>query len=46
LLEEWKKGDRKSVKIQQWKQRSVRRFVEGKLAANRIEKLKEVGILK
>jgi hypothetical protein len=45
-FEEWKKGDRKSVKLRQWKQRSIRRFVEGKLAGDRIEKLKEVGILK
>jgi len=46
LLEEWKKGDRKSIKIQQWKQRSIRRFIDGKLAGDRIAKLKEVGILK
>ena len=45
-LEEWKKGDRKSIKIQQWKQRSIRKFVEGKLSSDRIAKLKEVGILK
>jgi len=45
-LEEWKKGNRKSVPIQQWKQRSIRRFVEGKLSRDRIEKLKKVGILK
>ena len=45
-LEEWKKGDRKSVTIQLWKKRSIRRFIEGKLPSNRIEKLKEVGILK
>jgi len=45
-LEKWKKGDRKSVPIQQWKQRSIRRFVEGKLSRDRIVKLKEVGILK
>ena len=45
-LEEWKKGERKSVLVQQWKQRSIRRFVEGKLSGHRIDKLKEVGILK
>ena len=45
-LEEWKKGNRKSIQIQQWKQRSIRRFVEGKLSKDRIVKLKEVGILK
>jgi len=45
-LEEWKKGNRKSFSIQLWKQRSIRRFVEGKLSRDRIAKLKEVGILK
>jgi len=45
-LEEWKKGNRKSFSIQLWKQRSIRRFVEGKLSGDRIAKLKEVGILK
>ena len=45
-LEEWKKGNRKSVSIQLWKQRSIRRFIEGKLSRDRITKLKEVGILK
>ena len=45
-LEEWKKGNRKSVQIQQWKQRSIRQFVERKLSIDRIEKLKKVGILK
>jgi hypothetical protein len=45
-LEEWKNGNRKSVQIQQWKQRSIRRFVEGKLSRDRTVKLKEVGILK
>jgi hypothetical protein len=45
-LEEWKKGDRKSTKIQLWKQRSIRRYTQGKLSSDRIAKLKEVGILK
>ena len=45
-LEEWKKGNRKSAHIRLWKQRSIRRFVEGKLSGDRIAKLKEVGILK
>ena len=45
-LEEWKKGDRKSPKIQLWKQRSIRRYTAGKLSGDRIAKLKEVGILK
>ena len=46
LFEEWKKGDRKSVRIQQWKQRSIRQHSEDKLSVDRILKLKEVGILK
>jgi len=46
LLEEWKKGDRKSIKIQQWKQRSIKRYVDGKLSGDRIVKLREAGILK
>ena len=45
-FEEWKNGDRKSIPMQQWRQRSVRQFLEGKLAADRVVKLKEVGILK
>jgi len=44
-LEEWKK-DRKSIPMQQWRQRNIRQFLEGKLSADRIVKLKEVGILK
>jgi hypothetical protein len=46
LFEEWKNGERKSVKIQQWKQRSIRQHSENKLSVDRILKLKEVGILK
>jgi len=46
LLEEWKKGERKSIKIQQWKHRSIKRYVEGKMPGDRIAKLREVGILK
>ena len=45
-LEEWKKGERRSIPIQQWRQRSIRQFLEGKLSGDRISKLKEVGILK
>jgi len=45
-LEEWKKGNRKSGTIMQWKNNNVRRFVKGKLSGDRIAKLKEVGILK
>ena len=45
-LEEWKKGERKSIYVQRWRQRSIRQFLEGKLSADRIAKLKEVGILK
>ena len=45
-LEEWKKGDKKSIPVQQWRQKSIGQFVEGKLSADRIAKLREVGILK
>jgi len=45
-FEEWKKGDRKSVPMQQWRQRSIRQYSEGKLSVDRIVKLKEIGILK
>ena len=45
-LEEWKKGERRSVLMQQWRQRSVKQYTEGKLTTDRIAKLKEVGILK
>jgi hypothetical protein len=45
-LEEWKKGERKSIYVQRWRQRSIRQFLDGKLSADRIAKLKEVGILK
>ena len=45
-LEEWKKGERKSKPIQQWRQRSIRQYLDGKLSGDRIVKLKEVGILK
>ena len=43
-LDLWKKGERSS--LQEWRQRSVKQYVEGRLEKNRIEKLKEVGILK
>jgi len=45
-LEEWKRGDRKSDHVQQWKQRSINQFVDGKLSEERIVKLREIGILK
>ena len=45
-LEEWKNGNRKAIPIQQWRQRSIRQYLEGKLTMDRIAKLKEVGILK
>ena len=45
-LEEWKNGDRKSIPMQQWKQRSIRQFLEGKLSGDKIVKLKDAGILK
>ena len=43
-LELWKKGERNT--LQEWRQRSVRQYVAGKLSKDKIEKLKEVGILK
>ena len=45
-LEEWKRGDRRTTVVQQWKQRSVKQYLENKLSIDRIAKLKEVGILK
>jgi len=44
-LEEWKKGERRSTLVQQWRQRSVKKYLEGKLEIDKIAKLKEVGIL-
>jgi len=43
-LKLWKKGERNSLQL--WRQKSVRQYVEGKLDKDKIEKLKEVGILK
>jgi len=40
----WKKGERNA--LQQWRQRSVKLYVDGKLRKDRIAKLREVGILK
>jgi len=45
-LEEWKKGERRSKLVQQWRQRSVNQYLEGKLSGDKIVKLKEIGILK
>ena len=45
-LEEWKKGERRSTLVQQWRQRSITQYTSGKLSMDRIAKLKEVGILK
>jgi len=44
-LEEWKKGERRSTLVQQWRQRSVKKYLEGKLEIDKVAKLKEVGIL-
>ena len=41
---QWIKGDRDS--LQQWRQKCVKLYVNHKLSQNRIEKLKEIGILK
>ena len=43
-FEQWKKGERAS--LLQWRQKSVKQYVDGRLSNDRIEKLKEVGILK
>ncbi|MDR2147703.1 MAG: helicase associated domain-containing protein [Tannerella sp.] len=40
----WKKGERNS--LLQWRQRNVKLYVEGRLEKDKIEKLKEIGILK
>jgi hypothetical protein len=45
-LEEWKKGERRSKTVQQWKQRSLKQYSENKLSVDRIIKLREVGLLK
>jgi len=44
-LEEWKKGERRSKTVQQWKQRSLKQYSESKLSVDRIIKLREVGII-
>ena len=43
-LQQWKKGERNSLQI--WRQKSVKQYVDGKLSKDRIQKLKDVGILK
>ena len=45
-FEEWKKGERRSKLVQQWRQRSIKQYTEGKLSMDRIAMLKEIGILK
>jgi len=45
-LEEWKNGERRSTLVQQWKQRSIKYYREGRLELDKIAKLKEIGILK
>ena len=44
-LRQWKAGDSRNS-LQQWRQQNVKRYVEGRLSKDKIEKLKEVGILK
>jgi len=41
----WQNGNR-NPSLQIWRETSVKRFVDGKLSQERIDKLKEVGILK
>jgi hypothetical protein len=43
-FEAWKRGERNS--LQHWRQRNVKQYVDGKLSKDRVEKLKDVGILK
>ncbi|MDR0795496.1 MAG: hypothetical protein LBE79_05490 [Tannerella sp.] len=43
-LEQWKKGERRS--LQQWRQLSVKQYIDGKLSKDKIEKLKGIGVLK
>ena len=43
-LELWKNGERNS--LQQWRQWSVKQYINGKLSKDKIMKLKEIGILK
>ncbi|MDR0796080.1 MAG: hypothetical protein LBE79_08550 [Tannerella sp.] len=40
----WKEGERNT--LQPWRQRNVKLYVDGKLDTNKIEKLREIGILK
>ena len=42
-LSQWKKGDRDSM--QQWRQKCIRLYINGKLPEDKIKKLKEMGIL-
>jgi hypothetical protein len=44
-LRQWKYNDNRTS-LQQWRQQNVKRYVEGRLSQDKIEKLKEVGILK
>ena len=44
-LRQWKYNDDRAS-LQQWRQQNVKRYVEGRLSKDKIEKLKEVGILK
>jgi len=45
-LEEWKKGERRSTLVQQWRQRSIKKYLEGKLEIDKVAELKKIGILK
>ena len=44
-LRQWKNGDHRAS-LQQWREKNIKRFLEGKLSADKIEKLKEVGIIR
>ena len=42
---QWKNGDRRDS-LQRWRRGNVKRFTDGKLSEDKIQKLREVGILK
>jgi hypothetical protein len=44
-LNQWINGDNRPS-LQQWRQQNVKRYVDGKLSNDRIEKLKQAGIIK
>jgi hypothetical protein len=43
-LRQWKNGDNRAS-LQQWRQKNIKRYQDGKLSTDKIEKLKEAGII-